>query len=57
MARMDALSQSERDELEAYREAAQYDIKMSGPVFMAWDRSQLDRARRLTEASLRSTER
>jgi hypothetical protein len=38
-----------RAELDAYRDARQYDACMGGPVFMGWNRSQLDRARRMTE--------
>ena len=37
-------------ELSAYADAALYDALMSGPVFKGWNRSQLDRARRITEA-------
>jgi len=37
------------EELTAYREAAQYDATMEGPRFKGWDRSQLDRARAMTE--------
>lgn len=40
-----------RAELEAYREAAEYDALMEGPRFKGWNRSQLERARRLTEAA------
>ena len=39
-------------ELAAYRDARMYDALMSGPAFKGWNRSQLDRARRITEASL-----
>lgn len=51
LARLEAsqLDIAERQELEAYREAAQYDCIMEGPRFKGWNRSQLDRARRLTE--------
>ena len=37
------------DELDAYRDAARYDALMGGPVFRTWDRSALDRARKITE--------
>lgn len=47
---------AERAELQAYRDAAEYDALMSGPVFKGWNRSQLDRARKLTEAALSSPE-
>lgn len=40
------------EELDAYRHAAQYDALMSGPRFNGWNRSALDRARRLTEARI-----
>lgn len=40
-----------RAELEGYHEAAQYDATMAGPVFKGWNRSTLDRARRVTEAN------
>lgn len=36
-------------ELEAYRDAAKYNVQMSGCTFMNWNRSALDRARKLTE--------
>ena len=39
------------EELEAYRDASQYDAMMEGPRFKGWNRSQLDRARRMTEAA------
>ena len=39
-----------REELTAYTDAALYDALMSGPAFKGWNRSQLDRARRITEA-------
>lgn len=42
------------EELDAYREAAQYDFKMEGAVFCHWNRSQLDRARAMTEAAIKS---
>jgi hypothetical protein len=32
-------------ECEAWRECAQYDPKMEGPMFKGWDRSALDRCR------------
>jgi hypothetical protein len=38
-----------RAELEMYREAALYDACMSGPIFRGWNRSALDRARKVTE--------
>lgn len=41
-------------ELTAYRDAAQYDAMMSGPLFRSWNRSQLDRARAITEAAIRA---
>jgi hypothetical protein len=40
------------EELQAYRDAAQYDTQMSGPIFKSWNRSQLERARKLTERAL-----
>lgn len=40
-----------RAELDAYRDAAMYDVKMDGAVFSHWNRSQLDRARAMTEAA------
>lgn len=40
------------EELQAYRDAAQYDAHMSGPIFKSWNRSQLERARKLTERAL-----
>ena len=40
-------------ELQAYRDAAQYNVYMSGPVFRSWNRSALDRARWITERSRR----
>ena len=39
-----------RAELDAYVDAAQYDAMMDGPKFKGWNRSQLDRARAMTEA-------
>jgi hypothetical protein len=42
------------EELDAYREAAMYDVKMGGSVFSHWNRSQLDRARAMTEAAIRA---
>jgi hypothetical protein len=36
-------------ELQMYREAALYDACMSGPVFKGWNRSTLDRARKVSE--------
>lgn len=41
-----------RAEVEAYRDAAKYDVLMEGPRFSHWNRSQLDRARRISEAAL-----
>lgn len=41
-----------RAELDAYREAAQYDAMMGGPAFKGWNRSALDRARAMTEARI-----
>jgi hypothetical protein len=38
-------------EVEAYRAAAQYDATMKGPRFKGWNRSQLDRARAISEAA------
>lgn len=38
-------------ELQAYRDAARYDVQMSGPKPMGWDLSQLERAREMTEAA------
>lgn len=44
-----------RHELEGYREAALYDPMMSGESrFKGWNRSALDRARRVTEARIYS---
>ncbi len=54
IARAEAAEARERgllDELTAYRDAALYDAMMEGPLFKAWNHSQLDRARRLTEAA------
>ena len=39
-------------ELTAYRESALYDALMNGPAFKGWNRSALDRARRITEKRL-----
>ncbi len=36
-------------ELEAYIDAAKYNVQMSGSTFMYWNRSALDRARKMTE--------
>lgn len=41
-------------ELEEYRGARQYDACMDGPKFKGWNRSQLDRARCMTEAAERA---
>lgn len=38
-------------ELTAYRDAAEYDATMEGPKFMGWNRSQLDRARKISETA------
>jgi hypothetical protein len=38
------------DELNAWRDAAEYDATMEGPKFKGWNRSQLDRARKISEA-------
>jgi hypothetical protein len=46
-----------RAELDGYHEAAQYDATMAGPVFKGWNRSTLDRARRVTEANRADTAR
>ena len=40
-------------ELELYRSAAKCDATMEGPRFKGWDRSALDRARKVTDAALR----
>lgn len=39
------------EELETYRDAAMYDVKMDGAVFSHWNRSQLERARAMTEVA------
>ncbi len=41
-------------ELDAYRIAAMYDAKMEGAVFSHWNRSQLDRARLMSEAAIKA---
>jgi len=46
---------AERDaavtEVAEWRECAQYDATMEGPVFKGWDRSQMDRCRRRFNAA------
>ena len=46
--RLDEIAQL-RAELTAYTESRLYDACMSGAVFKGWDRSALDRARKITE--------
>ena len=52
LAKAEALIARLYAELDAYRAAAQYDPTMEGPIFKGWNRSALDRARRLTERRL-----
>jgi len=42
-----------REELDLYRDAAKYDVKMSGSTFSMWNRSALDRARKITEERIK----
>lgn len=42
-------AEEDRAELQMYREAALYDACMGGAVFKGWNRSALDRARKVSE--------
>lgn len=39
-----------REEVALWRECAQYDASMEGPVFKGWNRSQMERCRKALEA-------
>ncbi len=45
---------ADADELNAWRDAAEYDATMEGPKFKGWNRSQLERARKLAGRARRS---